>query len=745
MPFRLLPRRCQRCAGLFFSIFLAAYALSSISAWAQSAYFRHSIFDNSVASDSYFYSEGEASSPSELETVAGQLPVETRVFLSPPNALRIKWRSVPGGSWGAEVRVIDMRNRLIDFDGDTLYIWCYSAEPISAQNLPRIQLEDIHREFSTSIEMSRFTGDIPAKKWIQIAAPLKDFPTGSIHPFSARETHSVYLVQGGADAAEHTLIVDEVKIDGSHRASSDQKSALAMPTNVRAVGYERHIDVSWDAVEGDDLQFYMVYRSLDGADFKPVGIQMSGLTRYMDFLGRPDHKASYKVASVDRSYRQSAQSEATSIAATHAMSDDELLTMLQEACFRYYWEATGNHRGAILESIPGDERIVATGATGFGVMALIVGVDRHFITREQGLDRIRQIVGFFERAPRYHGAWSHFNDSRTAQTLPVFGKFDDGGDLVETAFLMQGLLAARQYFSGPSDAERDLYRRITYLWETVEWDWYQHGKDSEALYWHWSPDWTWRIHHRLTGFNEVMITYLLAIASPTHGVRPELYYTGWAGQSKAATSYRAGWSGTIEGDHYENGHVYDGIKLDVGVGSGGPLFFTHYSYMGFDPRGKRDRYTDYFINNRNMARINLAYCIRNPGHFKGYGPNTWGLTASDDQLGYSTHAPDAVNDDGAITPTGALASFPYTPDASMAALKHFYRDLGDRAWGIYGPRDAFNLGHNWYSPIYMGLNQAPITVMIENYRTGIVWKNFMANPEIAPMLKKIGFTDDEEH
>jgi hypothetical protein len=264
------------------------------------------------------------------------------------------------------------------------------------------------------------------------------------------------------------------------------------------------------------------------------------------------------------------------------------------------------------------------------------------------------------------------------------------------------------------------------------------------LYWHWSPEWAWRINHRLTGFNEVMITYLLAIASPSHGVPAELYYTGWAGQSKAASAYRAGWSGTSEGEHYENGHVYEGIKLDVGVGSGGPLFFTHYSYMGFDPRGKRDRYTDYFDNNRNIARINLAWCIRNPGHFKGYGSDAWGLTASDDQLGYAAHAPDTPDDNGTITPTGALASFPYVPEASMAALKHFYRDLGDRVWGIYGPRDAFNLDHNWYSPIFMGLNQAPIVVMIENYRTGLVWKNFMANPEIAPMLKRIGFQEVSE-
>jgi hypothetical protein len=254
-------------------------------------------------------------------------------------------------------------------------------------------------------------------------------------------------------------------------------------------------------------------------------------------------------------------------------------------------------------------------------------------------------------------------------------------------------------------------------------------------------------------------------------VPADLYYSGWAGQSEAAVNYRRGWSpdsaSTAEsgsgksagkslqpnaeksaatysapvaaGDRYVNGQAFFGIKLDVGVGSGGPLFFAHYSYMGFDPRGLRDRFTDYFQNNRNMALINRAWCIKNPKRFAGYGANCWGLTASDGPKGYLAHAPDDRDDDGTMTPTGALASFPYTPEASMAAFQHFYHDLGDRIWGIYGPLDAFNESLDWISPIYMGLNQAPIAVMIENYRTGLLWRLFISNPEIQPMLDKIGF------
>jgi hypothetical protein len=412
--------------------------------------------------------------------------------------------------------------------------------------------------------------------------------------------------------------------------------------------------------------------------------------------------------------------------------------MLEEACFHYYWEGAEPHSGMARENIPGDDRIVATGASGMGIAALIVGVERGFITRAQGIERVKKIVDFLEHAQRYHGAWSHYMDGNTGKTMPVFGMFDNGGDLVETSFIMEGLLAARQYFRGDSKAEKNLYQRISQLWETVEWDWFRGPEPGDFLYWHWSAEWRWQIQHPLIGFNEVMITYLLAIASPTHGVPATMYYSGWASQSERAQQYRGGWSQSVNGDHYFNGHTYYDIKLDVGVGSGGPLFFTHYSYFGFDPHSLHDRYTSsYFENNRNIALINRSYCIANPKRFPGYGTNAWGLTASDGPHGYVPHAPDDLNDTGTLTLTGALSSFPYTPEASMEALKHYYRDLGDQLWDIYGPRDAFNPKQDWISPIYMGLNQAPIVVMVENYRTGLLWKQFMANPEISETLRKL--------
>jgi hypothetical protein len=709
-------------------------------------YFRHILFDNSLTPDTYFYSYAQASGSSSIEQKDHRLPVEGGNFMSPPNALRLHWRSQADGGWEAEVRLLNFRYRFPELSGRNLYLWLYSAQPIAADDLPRImlsttreglQVAEFPGSFSDPVPVGKYCGDLPAARWVQVKIPLSEFRTASIYEFRPQFVQNLIFLQGRADNLEHTVLVDEIRFDDDADSLGQAPSPLSAPNNVTAAGYDRHVEVRWEPVNDTGLDRYVIYRSEQGKDFKPIGIQIPGTQRFEDFIGKAGVTAEYKVTAMDVHYRQSPMSNAAT-ASTHELSDNELLTMLQEACFHYYWEGAEPHSGMARENIPGDERMVATGASGFAIMALVTGADRGFITRAQGVERLTRIVNFLEKAQRYHGVWSHYMDGNTGKTMPVFGTFDNGGDLVETSFLMQGLLAARQYFRGTTPAESSLYQRITALWESVEWDWYRETRQSDFLYWHWSSQWAWQIHHPLIGFNEVMVTYLLAMASPTHAVPADMYYSGWAGQSQTAIHYREGWSGSTDGNHYGNGHSYYGIKLDVGVGNGGPLFFTHYSFLGFDPHKLHDRYTSsYFDNNRNLALISRAYSTANPKHYKGYGPDAWGLTASDGPAGYLAHAPDNADDDGTLTPTGALASWAYTPDASMAAFKHDYRDLGAQLWDIYGPRDAYNPTQNWVSNIYMGLNQAPITVMIENHRTGLIWKHFMSNPEIAEMLKKL--------
>jgi len=399
------------------------------------------------------------------------------------------------------------------------------------------------------------------------------------------------------------------------------------------------------------------------------------------------------------------------------ISDEALLTLVQQQTFKYFWDFGHPVSGMARErSSSGD--IVTTGGTGFGILAMIVAVERGFITREQARERIQTIVNFLDTyCTNYHGAFSHWINGRTGETQP-FSTYDDGGDLVETAFLMQGLLAAREYFHSTDSAEIKLTTDITKLWEGVEWDWYQQN-NANVLYWHWSPDYDWKMNMKITGWNEALIVYVLAAASPTHPVSKEVYEQGWA-----------------QNGAMKNGKTFYGYPLPLGPDYGGPLFFSHYSFLGLNPTGLKDAYADYWEQNRNHALINYTYCVTNPKQYAGYSADCWGLTASDCDKDYNAFSP--TNDQGVIAPTAALSSMPYTPEESMRALKFFYYTLGDRLWNSYGFLDAFNLSTCWVDSEYLAIDQGPIIVMIENYRTQLLWNLFMQSDEIKSGLTKTG-------
>ena len=721
---------------------LASPALLAAGKGTPSFYDRHVIFDNSQSDGGHGSSNGWLIAPSALELINGTVPIETQHFVSPPNALRLKWKSAPGGAWEATVAITRRYARPFKFDGDALTFWCFSDSEITAANSPRVYLTDVNKHGTNAVALVSGSERIPAGRWTQVKLPFTTIFDGSVKGtddlrFEVRETLAVTFLQGLDDNEKHTLYLDDIQI---RDIGSGDKTAPPAPAAVTVRGYERHFDVSWAPAAADDLLAYRVYRSWDGKKFEAIGTQQGSRSRFADFVGVPPRKAFYRVTALDLAGNESAPSPASTGASTRAFTDDELLTMVQEATFRYYWEAGHPVAGLAPEVLPGDSNLLALGGSGFGVMAMLVAAERGFETRDAVAERILKIVRFLARADRFHGAWPHFLNGDTGKAVPFFGKYDNGGDLVETAFMIQGLLAARRYFDHDTEVEREIRDTVTRLWREVEWSWYRQTPDSDVLYWHWSPDYAFHINHPLIGWNETMIVYLLAIASPTHPVPAALYHTGWAGTSERHVRYRQYWSRTTAGNHYTNGGTWYGIKLDVGVGNGSDLFFTHFSYFGFDPRGIRDRYTNYFRNNRAITLINRAYAIENPRGFVGYGADTWGLSAGVNTGG---GRPLPRDDNGTINVMASLASMPYTPEESLVALKHYYRDLGAKVWGIYGFHDGFNQTQNWYEEVYMALNQAPITVMIENHRTGLVWNLFMANPEIQPALDGIGFVKDE--
>ncbi|MBL0356436.1 MAG: Ig-like domain-containing protein [Chitinophagaceae bacterium] len=402
------------------------------------------------------------------------------------------------------------------------------------------------------------------------------------------------------------------------------------------------------------------------------------------------------------------------------LTDDELLTKVQQQTFKYFWDFAHPVSGLARERNNGDDNTVTSGGSGFGIMTIPVAINRNFITRADGLARMQKIVGFLKNTTQtFHGAFPHWLHGGSGIAI-AFSTKDDGADLVETSYLIAGLMTARQYFNSASIEETTLRTDINTICNNVDWSWFRRNNEN-VLYWHWSPVYNWDMNVPIRGWNECLITYIMAASSTTHGIPANVYSSGWAG------------SGT-----FTNGATYFGYQLPLGPSLGGPLFFSHYSFLGVDPTGLQDVYANYTTQTKNHTLINYTHCKTNPNNQFGYSENCWGLTASDIKNGYTASSP--TNDVGFIAPTAALSSFPYTPAESMKALKFFYYVLGDKLWKDYGFVDAFSLKETWFAGSFLAIDQGPIIVMIENYRTGLLWNLFTSCPEVKTGMRSLGFT-----
>ncbi|MEB8347179.1 beta-glucosidase [Flavobacteriaceae bacterium KMM 6898] len=413
------------------------------------------------------------------------------------------------------------------------------------------------------------------------------------------------------------------------------------------------------------------------------------------------------------------------------ISDDELMDIVQRETFKYFWDFADEDSGGARERYhPADPNIgksvVTSGGTGFGLMSILVGIERNYISREEAVLRLSKILTYLENADRFHGAWPHWMNGTNGNVIP-FSSLDNGGDLVETAFLVQGLICIKEYFKTGTTEELALAQKADILWKGVEWQWYT--KNENTLYWHWSPANQFAINMQLKGYNETLITYVLAAASPEYSISKEVYTNGWAS------------NGAIRSNNVQYGFPLV-VKHAGSEQFGGPLFWAHYSYLGLDPNGLTDQYANYWETNVNHSKINYRYCVENPKGYQDYGKDCWGLTASytrnnDGGIGYNAHSPS--NDTGIISPTAALSSIPYTPTESLAAM-HFFYSKKDKLLGPAGFYDAFSPSNGyWAAEAYLAIDQGPTVIMIENYRSGLLWTLFMQNEEVQNGLVKLGF------
>ena len=511
-------------------------------------------------------------------------------------------------------------------------------------------------------------------------------------------------------------------------SSIPQKKNYVVPLELKGQAYPAHTELSWVNRTGF---VYEIYRSTDGGK-KYVKAGETSAGYYLDFFGKTveyDQTYVYRILPKGLSLKNPDAYEFEVKVTEKPATDEALLDMVQRYTTRYFFDFAQPQTGLARErsnDVNGD--IITTGGTGFGIMALVAGAERRYFSRLDTYIVLAKIVGFLEKTERFHGAWAHWYDAGTGEPFS-FSQYDDGGDLVETAFLTQGLLTARAYLRDGNEQEQALAERITKLWETIEWSWYTQGS-TDALYWHWSKNYGFKMNHRIKGFDETLITYILAASSPTFAIERSVYENCYTNSN-----------------YYLNGKTYYGIKLDLGMEYGGPLFFTHYSFLGLNPKGLTDKHTNYFERNRAHALIHVAYAVDNPKKQTGYGANCWGFTSSDDPIvGYTSHQPGTNDENGTISPTAAISSIVYTPKESLDALKHFYYDRGKQLLGKYGFYDAFNPGLVEGQQVvhsYLAIDQGPIVVMIENYRSGLLWKLFMGNPEIRAGLQKLGFSTEK--
>jgi hypothetical protein len=674
------------------------------------------LFTDSPDPAEYIASWGYATAPSQLALVhVSHVPADAGHFFLGTNSVRLSWTSAAGGDWMLAVAtpgwvVLDPS------PFDTLVFAVWSPAPIPASDLPDLLLEDADNVRTPRHALAPYLPGVSAGSWTRVAVPLSLFraaPGGA----DLTRVNKVFFAQpaGSASGSPYTMYVDEIRFVSAGGSAPPTPAAEAR-------AFERHLEVRWDPAALPDAERVRIERGAGGSWLRAADVPAADGC-FVDWLGAAGLAGEYRATAYGWHLDVSAPGPAVG-AATAALGDDGWLDMAEEGAFRYFWNHAHPVSGLARERY-GSGDVCATGGTGMGIMALVAGSARGYAPRAAVAARVRGILDFFAtRAAGYHGAFSHWVNGMTGATIPFDSPTEFTGDIVETSYLMQGILAARQYFDGADPVEADVRALATQLWEGVDWNAYRPTPTSETIYWLWSPTSGFSTGFPVSGWNECMIVYLLATASPTHPVPAYCYKRGYSRNGAMV-----------------NGHYFLGYPLWLGQDYGGPLFFAHYSFLGFDPRSRRDLWCNYWAQNQSHTLIDRAYCALNPAQRVGYSSSIWGLTASDDPWGYGVHAPYA-NDNGTLTPTAALSSMPYAPREGLEALQGMYRAYGQGLWGPFGPWDAYNPGQAWYSGSYIAIDEGPIAVMIENSRSGLLWECFMRNPEIPAMLDSLGFVPD---
>lgn len=412
---------------------------------------------------------------------------------------------------------------------------------------------------------------------------------------------------------------------------------------------------------------------------------------------------------------------------------------LKQRTFNYFWQIVDTANFQTDDRYP-TRHFTSIAATGFALASYIIGVENTYISREAAAERVHKALNWLWNSKQgpdnqgttgYKGLYYHFLNYVDGTRYK-----DVELSTIDSGLLFAGILACQSYFDKDQAIENEIRSLADSLFLRAEWDWAMNNQDVMSM--GWKPE-SGFIEASWKGYNEAMILLIMAMGSPTHPIPDD----SWEN-----------WTKTYE---WESFYGYEHLNF-------GPLFGHQYSHMFIDFRGIQDAYMqekqiDYFENSRRATLANRAYCMDNPSDFKGYGENFWGLTACDGPANtklmlqnreriFKTYnargaAHGYIEDDGTITPTAAGGSIPFTPDESIATLFAMKEKFGERLYQEYGFKDAYNLTfaeEGWFNPDYIGIDQGPILIMLENHETELIWNLMKKNQYIINGLQKAGFT-----
>lgn len=675
-------------------------------------------------------STGSARNPSTL-TLTGpfdsKLGIVSLPFAPERRAGLLEWQSAEGGTWNLTIANPAWSRK--DLTGYDFLEFSFNApRAIASERLPAVRLQTVFNAPSATVALGNFLPggiDADSNSWQSVRIPLNAFNHDGTFPLT--EFKSVHFSQAQTDSEPRTLWLERIDVISTNTARRVQRPTA--PANLVVRTGDRSVALHWDAHGHGALRGYHVYRSAARAPFERLTARPVRSRSFADVNVANGQTYRYRVTALNEA-GESAPSKPTAARPAPFANDDAFLDLLQQTAFDYFWYEANPTNGLVRDRSRAHAH-ASIAATGFGLTAIGIGIERGWITRAQGRERTLRTLKTFCDMPQgdartgaigHRGWFYHFLEMDTAARSGACELSS-----IDTALLLAGCIYAREYFDGRHAAEKEIRAAVEIILDRVDWHWMTDGADSLTMGWH--PERGF-LKHRWTGYNEAMILYVLGLGA-SRAPLPASQWQTWTSKYKWET-------------HYGQSFVIFP-----------PLFGHQYSHSWIDFRGiaddyMRERGVTYFENSRRATIAQREYAIANPGNFTGYGADVWGLTACDGpgtrgKFSYMARgAPPPERDDGTIAPTAAGGSIAFTPEHSLNALRHFYDQFRTDIWTGYGFRDAFNLEVNWWGPDVLGIDQGPILLMAENHRSEHVWRVFMKAPEIQRGLNRAGFRSVSE-